>query len=315
LLGSRITQPWQYYTIFVVIGAGLMCATVIPCSLIISNWFVARRGTAIAAAFVGTSIGGVFMSPTANWIILNYSWRSAFVFNGVILLVLVAPIIFFIIHARPSEIGLQPYRGAGTAEPDIAEHDKGVGIREAFGLRVFWQIALIMFIIGLVTNAVHTHAVRYLLDLGHSDTRAAAAWSLVMGVMVFGKLSFGPIADRWSAPFASAFEFAVYTASIVALIFAKSYGIAIVFSCLYGFACGAPLTINPLLTVENLGTRNFGTIYGILTIMASIGGGIGAVGAGGYFDRFDTYIPVFIVFAIFMALGAVCSVLIRGTAE
>ena len=32
LVGSRIAQLWQLYLIFALVGCGLMCATVIPCS-------------------------------------------------------------------------------------------------------------------------------------------------------------------------------------------------------------------------------------------------------------------------------------------
>jgi MFS family permease len=315
LLAGRVTQPWQYYTIFTIIGVGLMCATVIPCSLVISNWFVSRRGTALAAAFVGTSVGGAFMTPVANWIILKYGWRVAFGFNGLVLLVIVVPVIHFLIHARPSEIGLQPYHNPVSRQESATEDDWGIGVREALRLKAFWLIAAIMFIIGLVTNAVHTHGVRYLIDLGHSDTRAAYVWSVVMLVMMLGKLSFGPLADRWGAPSASALGFTFYTSSIVALLFGGPYSIAIIFACFYGFACGGPLTLNPLLTVNNLGIKNFGAIYGILTITASFGAAVGPVGAGAFFDRFGTYIPVFVLFAFLMAVGIVCSLLLRTGSE
>jgi sugar phosphate permease len=266
---------------------------------------------AMSATFVGTGIGGAFMAPVSNWIILSYSWRAAFAFNGVILLVLVVPIILFVIHARPSEIGLEPYRDE-KGETDTSVEDWGVSVKEAFKLPAFWQIAAIMFIIGLVTNGVHTHAVTYLRDIGHSPTTAAYIWSVVMLVMVLGKLSYGPLADRWGAPKASAGEFVFYTVSILALIFAGPFGLALVFAGLYGFACGGPLTLNPLLTVGNLGIKNFGTIFGILTVMASIGAAIGTVGAGAFYDRFETYLPIFAVFAVLTVLGAVCSAFIKA---
>ena len=69
--GSTVFRLWQLYIVFAVIGCGLMCSTVIPCSLVISNWFVSRRGAAMGVAFAGTSVGGMVMSPIANWMILN----------------------------------------------------------------------------------------------------------------------------------------------------------------------------------------------------------------------------------------------------
>ena len=86
--GSLISQLWQLYIVFAVIGCGLMCSTAIPCSLVISNWFVSRRGAAMGVAFAGTSVGGMVMAPIANWIILNWDWRAAFVFSGITIIAL-----------------------------------------------------------------------------------------------------------------------------------------------------------------------------------------------------------------------------------
>lgn len=310
LAASRITQLWQLCALFAFVGCGLMCATVIPCALIISNWFVARRGTALGSAFVGTSVGGAVMSPFANWMILEYGWRTAFAVLGLMILAVVLPVILFVVRTRPSEVGLEPYRN-GASEQDINDESWGVGIRGAFSSRVFWQIAAIMFIIGFVTNGTHNHSVASLTDLGHTATTAAFLWSFVMFIMIGGKLSFGPIADTWGAKNAMAGAFVLYAASICALAFAEPYLLALVFAALYGFACGAPLTLNPLLTMNNLGIKNFGVLYGILTILASVGGAIGPVVAGAVFDRHGTYFPIFIGFAALMLLGSFCSFSIR----
>ena len=101
LAGSLISQLWQLYIVFALIGCGLMCSTAIPCSLVISNWFVSRRGTAMGVAFAGTSVGGMVMSPVANWIILNWDWRAAFLVSGITILVLAIPLILLMIRTHP----------------------------------------------------------------------------------------------------------------------------------------------------------------------------------------------------------------------
>ena len=302
MAGSRITDLWQLYLIFTVIGCGLMCASIIPCSLIISNWFVSRRGTAMSGAFVGTSAGGMVMSPVANWIILNHGWRTAFALSGASIIVVVIPVILLAIRTHPAEVGLEAYRDAG-ADPSNAEEDSGVGLKEALSLRAFWQIAAIMLIIGVVTGGLGNHSVAYLTDLEHSPERAAFAWSLVMGVMILGKLSIGPIADRWGARNAMAGACGMFAASIAILAFAQPYWIVLAFAAIYGFACGAPLVLNPLLTSGYLGMKHFGAVYGVLNIMGTVGGAVGPVGAGIYFDREGSYLPVFYLFIAVMLVG------------
>jgi MFS family permease len=313
LIGSRISHLWQLYLVFIVIGCGLMCASIIPCSLLISNWFVSRRGAAMSGAFVGTSAGGMVMSPVANWIILEYGWRTAFAFSGILILIVVIPVVLLAIRTHPSDVGLEPYRAPGDDSAD-AEASWGVGVREALSMRSFWQLSAIMLIIALVAGGLGNHCVAYLTDLEHSPDRAAFAWSLVMGVMILGKLSLGPVADRWSARNAMAGACVLFAVSIAILTVAQPYWVVVVFAALYGFACGAPLVLNPLLTSGYLGMKHFGALYGVLNIMGTVGGAIGPVGAGVYFDSQGSYLPVFYFFIAMMLLAAVIAVSMRPLA-
>ncbi|MBI5117184.1 MFS transporter [Candidatus Poribacteria bacterium] len=310
MAGSQIWHLWQLYIIFAFIGCGLMCASIIPCSLIISNWFVSRRGVAMSGAFVGTSIGGMVMSPVANWIIEKYGWRVAFALSGLTILVTVIPTIFFLIRTRPSEMGLEPYRSASENSKTSVEN-WGVTVKEAFSLPVFWQIAAIMLLVGIVTGGLGNHCPAYLNDLGHSTKRAAFAWSFVMGIMTFGKVVFGPLADSWGARKATAVAFLMFAGAIVIILFARPYSIVLTFAAVYGFASGAPLVLNPLLVSGNLGMRNFGALYGILNIMGTVGGAIGPVSAGIFFDRRGTYLPVFYLFIGLMLVGAMVALSIK----
>ena len=311
LASSRIAALWQLYISFAVIGCGLMCATIIPCSLLISNWFISRRGMAMGVAFAGTSVGGMTMSPIANWIILNHGWRVAFAFGGLTILVMATPVVLLVIRTRPSELGLEPYRDP-EAKASGADTDWGVGVKQALSLWIFWQIAVIMLLVALVTGGLGNHCVAYLTDLGHSPTRAAFAWSVVMGAMAVGKLSMGPLADRWGAKNTMAGACVLFSLSIGILVFAQPYWVALAFAGIYGFALGAPLVINPLLTTEYLGMRNFGTIYGILNALTTVGMAAGPVAAGIFFDSQETYLPVFYVFIVLMLLAVALSALVRS---
>jgi len=312
LAGSLISQLWQLYIVFALIGCGLMCSTAIPCSLVISNWFTSRRGAAMGVAFAGTSVGGMVMSPIANWIILNWGWRSAFVVSGVTILVLAVPLILLLIRTRPSEMGLEPYLRAGEESENEAEI-WGVSLKRALSLPVFWQISVIMFVIGLVTSGLGTHCVAYLTDLEHSPTSAALAWSTVMGVMIVGILLSGPIADRWGARNAMLIDCAVFAVSIAILVWARPYSVVLLFAVVYGLALGAPLVINPLLTGGYLGMKHFGAIFGVLNIMATVGAAIGPVGTGIYFDAQKTYLPVFWLFVALMLATAAVAMLLKAT--
>jgi MFS family permease len=315
LLGSVVQELWHIYVAFLFIGCGLACGTVIPCSFLISNWFVARRGTAMGIAFMGMGAGAMVMAPVANWIMLRSNWRVAWGVASLEVFLLALPMIHFVVRSRPSEMGLEPY-GHSEAGEDAQGEVWGVDVKEAITLPVFWQIAGIFLILGVVTGGVNYHCVAYLADIGHAQTKATFAWSIAMGVMVLGQLSFGPIADRWSARRAMAAACVLLSISLFILIAAKSYPIAIVFAAIYGFTMGGGVVLGPLLTGDHLGLKNFGTIYGILHIMGTIGGGaIGPIVPGVYFDIWKTYLPVLYSSIVLMILAVALSALIKLARE
>ncbi len=314
LTAGRITHPWQLYILYAFIGIGLASATVIPCSLIISRWFVSRRGMAMGMMAMGTSVGGMVMTPLANWIIYNYSWRAAYTVSGIIILSIGLPIIVFFLKPDPTEAGYEPY-----VDPDLPVEEVvsswGLSVKEALLTRVFWQIAAVMLIIGVVTSALGTHFVSHLLALKHSPTKAANAWVLVLFVMTGAKFAFGPIADRWGARKATAGACVVVAVSILIAISATTDSYLIMFAVLYGFGVGAPLAVNPILTSDALGMRSFGAIYGILTLISIIGSGIGPVWAATVYDSEKSYASVLYIFAALMALSGVIAFFVASMAR
>jgi len=310
MVASRTMYPWQIYIIYSFIGIGLACATVIPCSLIISNWFVSRRGLAMGIMAMGTSTGGMLVSPVADWIIRNHGWRTAYIASGTMILVVGLPIVAFLLRPHPSGAGLEPY-----VDPDIPSDGMnanwGLNVRESFSTPAFWQIAFLMFIIGIVTSGIGAHIVPYLETLDHSSTKSAVAWSVTLGVMTFAKFCFGPIADRWGPKNAMAASSFMVAVAIGVLSVAVSYKVAILFAVIYGFGVGAPLTVNPLLVSGALGVRNFGAIYGILNLISILGAAIGPVALGIVSDKRHSYLSALYVFVVLMALTAVIAYFIR----
>jgi MFS family permease len=304
LIASRVTALWQMYIIYAFVGIGLASATVIACSLIVSNWFVSRRGTAMGIMAMGTSTGGMAMTPVANWIIQHHGWRTAYVFSGTTILLVGLPIIIFLLRCRPSDAAMEPFVDP-TLPPDDVDISWGLSAKEAFSAKAFWQIAALMFIIGLVTSGLGIHVVPCIKDFGHSPDNSALVWTITLFVMTISKFLFGPIADRWGEKQAMAFACALMAASILFLSLATRYEIALLFGILYGFGVGAPLTVNPLLVTRALGLRHFGALYGILNLISIIGAAFGPVILGlVVYDNFESYLPGLYAFIVLMVVSA-----------
>lgn len=303
LLLSRAQSLPAFYVIYIVAGVGQAGATIIPISLVISNWFNVKRGKALGFVMTGTGLGAMFMVPISTQIILRWDWRVCYFTMGCIILFMV-PLNLLFIRTRPSDMGLLPDGGlVSETEPIVVE---GLSAREAVGTSAFKLIAAMMFLVGLVSMGIGVHLMAYLTDSGHTEATASYIIGIISGLTVFGKIGMGFLIDRWGLRRAVALTYIIIGAGVFLLMGAKDLAAARVFAVVYGLAIGAPLILNPALTAECLGLRNFGAVFGILTLVSTAGVAVGAVFTGVVFDKSGSYMPAFILFIILVAVAGFC---------
>jgi MFS family permease len=292
-----------FYGMYVVAGVGQGAATIIPISLVINNWFDAQRGKALGIVMTGTGLGAMVMVPVTSWIVVNWDWRTSYIVMGCIIL-LTIPLTLLFIRTRPSEMGLLP--DGGLVSDDVPAAVEGLTAPEASRTRAFWLIAFMMFLAGLVAMGIGVHIMPYLTDVGHPVATASLIISIISGMTVVGKIGMGFIADRWGIQRAVALTFAILVVGIFLLMGAKALLVACIFAVVYGFAIGAPLLINPALTAECVGLRHFGAIFGILTLLNTVGAAVGAVLTGAIYDSARTYIPALALFILLISVAGIC---------
>lgn len=309
ILLAKTESRLYFYTIYSIAGVGQAAATIIPISLVISNWFNVKRGKALGIVMTGTGLGAMVMVPVTTWIVVHWNWRVSFTIMGFIILLMV-PLSLIFVRTRPSDMGLQPDGGAVPEHQPIAL--EGLSVPKALKSSAFWLIAVMMMFSGLVAMGIGVNLFAYFEDVGHTKGVAALIIAIISGLTVVGKIGIGFIADRWGIQRAVILTFATIMAGILLLMGAKVFWIACVFAVVYGFAIGAPLLINPALTAECVGLKNFGAIFGILTLMNVIGVAIGASLTGViYVKAGKSYMPAFWLFIILMAIAGFCGMMAR----
>jgi MFS family permease len=308
ILLSRAQSLPYFYAVFIVSGIGLGATTIIPVSLVISNWFTAMRGKALGIAMTGTGLGAMVMVPVSTWIVTNWGWRTCYAIMGCIIL-LMAPLCLLLIRTRPSDMGLLP-DGGFAAEKDPASAE-GLAAPEAVRTQAFWMIAVMMVLAGLVAMGAGVHLMPYLTDVGHTEARASLIIAVISGMTFVGKISLGSVADRWGVRPTVALAFGMILAGFLLLMGAAWTLVAFAFAIVYGFGIGAPLVVNPALTAECLGLKHFGTVFGILTLFTTGGAALGAVLTGFIYDAAGSYIPALLLFVGLTAVAGLCGVLAR----
>jgi len=316
LLISYANSLPYFYTLFVISGVGQAGATLIPVSFVISNWFSEKRARALGVAMTGTGLGAMVMVPVTSWIVSTWGRRVSYRIMGCLILTVV-PVTLLIIRTSPSEMGLLP-DGADHAGPNREteiDASEGLSLGEALRTRAFWLIGSMMVLSGLSAMGVAVHLMPYLTDIGHLHAAAALIISIISGLTVAGKIGLGLLADHRGVRPTIGLSYAVMLVGLVLLLNAQSFAGACAFAVVWGFAIGSPLLLNPTLTAECLGLKNFGAIFGVLTLFNTVGAAAGAVLSGVIYDSAGTYVPAFVLYIVLLAIAGVCGVMARQEYE
>ena len=109
---ASVQALWQLYVLFAIMSLGVTLGTGPILTKIVSQWFVVRRGLTLGLVSGAGSFGAMILVPATSAFLVLFSWRDAYYFLAVILLLLILPIGILLIRDRPEDKGLAPM-GAG----------------------------------------------------------------------------------------------------------------------------------------------------------------------------------------------------------
>ena len=93
------------------------------------------------------------------------------------------------------------------------------------------------------------------------------------------------------------------------LLLARMFWVLVIFTIVGGLTGSAPIALGPLVQVETLGLKRYGSIAGLLTITFTLGAMVGPPIVGKLADATGSYTLSFEVCALVAFVGAVASFL------
>ena len=288
-------------------GLGVGMATLLPISLVIANWFREKRGIAMGVAIAGVSAGGMLMVEVAAAAIRAGGWRAGYVALALPILLIAVPLTVVVVRTRPPAeprraATMQPKEEALSHLPEL----EGFSLAEAVEMRSFWLVAAATFLFAFTVYGILTQLVVYLIGIGYQPSTAAIVLGLMLGFNAAGKVVFGIVADRIGARVAMAVSFAIIACGIVLLLCSREGLLLASFLAVYGPTWGAPLALIPLLTIESLGLKHYGSLGGMLRIAEATGAVLGPLIVGRIFDLTNSYGPAF-------GLSILCAIVLLAT--
>ncbi|MGH7865514.1 MAG: MFS transporter [Candidatus Binataceae bacterium] len=299
---SQATSYVPMLVCYALLGLGVGGATLLPCSLVVANWFKANRGLALGVTFAGTSIGGMLMTLVANYAIAFGGWRAGYIALAVPMIIVVIPLALFVVRTRPAN----PEQLTVSQQADLLP---GLELRAAVRTRSFWMLAIVQFVFAFAAAGTGAHLIAYLIGLGYTASAGALVVSLVFLFTSFGKLVMGRAADRVSGRATLAINFLGAAVGISVLLGVTNAPMIVLFVLIFGFTLGGPLVLVPVVMAESLGLKRFGTLAGVTVVLNTVGGAVGPIAAGRIFDLTGSYTIAFEVFVGALLIGVVASML------
>lgn len=292
LLMSMVETLWQFYAAMVVMSFGVSGAGSQVGLAATATWFERRRARAMSIMTLGGGVGGLVAIAMAA-LVEEFGWRPA-------LRILAAAMlagglgISTLTRSRPDGHP-QPVDGIARHEtpgdPSGTLVRWGIPVARAARSRSFVLLTLGMIAMSFATTAVVVHQVPY-LEREVGITKAAAGSTVLLFTLtsIVGRIGLGFIADRYEKRVVMAAATGIVAVGLAMLANAESFLVAITGIAIVAPGYGAMMPVRPALFADYFGTKHFGAVNGLATMLALTGGAAGPWAVGRVVDATGGYV-------------------------
>jgi len=311
---SSTTSLIMFYVSFVLLAIGVSACTVTVLLTAVANWFRGKMGIASGIAICGFGFSGLLI-PVIVRLIEVYDWRTALNILALGMIVLILPLSFVFRH-RPEQYGYFP----DGQKQDMTAHltgsspsqspDVELRVKQALKNGAFWRIVLARMYHMMTMMAIITHVMPYLSSISISRATSTLVATGVPLMSIIGRLSFGWFGDKFNKRSVAATSFVMMSCGVFCFAYASDMRLWLLvpFLVLLGIGYGGTNAILPALGREYFGRTNFGSIYGLMEGIGTIGAILGPTLAGLAYDSLGSYQIVWFSLAG-LAVFAIASVL------
>lgn len=308
LLSSYTTALWQLLLIYALLMAGANAlAGALYAQTVAARWFRGRRGLALGLSSIGSSMGALIFPLLVSTLLGIIGWRQTMQVLALIVPLIALPLMLLIVADSPEHKGCVPDLDA--AEP--REQVEGVWttpmiLRE----RYFWAMLVALVPIVVTPVALTGNLAPYAQDLGISAEAAGGLMSIWALCNIFGKVSFGYLADRIEQRLLYLLALLPSVVALLLLLLAPSYLTLLLAMMALGIGSGGYLPLIGMMISRHFGVLAYGSVVGLF-LMCTRATVLAPPGAGWVRDHFGSYDYFWIGALLLFALCAPAILFVR----
>ena len=272
-------------------------------SVVVSRWFVRRRGQATGFLFLSHSLGMITFPLIAGLVIKYRGWEDAWIVLGVLVWILALGPVSMLVRQTPEEVGLLPDgdpptpQGSG-AETSAVTEEQNWTLREAARTPTLWLLAMATGSLFLLQSGTNIHQGAYFLDQGLGIGVSATTLSLNAVFTGVGSIFWGRLVDRVPVRFTYAGVALMMAVALILFPMADTIVEALIVASIFGAAVGGILVVPVVAYANYFGRRSLSAIRGVTEPFVSLGQAIGALFSGIVYDVTGSYKDAFLVLSI-----------------
>jgi MFS family permease len=248
-----------------------------------SQWFVRRRGIAVAVVSCGNYLAGTVWPPLLQHFISTQGWRATHIGVGVVCAVAMLPLIWLLRH-RP------PMHGTSSADAAPRTSAQGLGLSPN-ALQAVLCIAGVSCCVAMSMPQVHI--VAYCSDLGYGLARGAEMLALMLGLGIVSRIASGFVADRIGGVATLLLGSVLQGVALFLYLLFDGLASLYVISALFGLFQGGIVAMYAIIVREYFSPQEAGTRLGLVLMATLAGMALGGWMSGVIFDLTGSYRAAF----------------------
>jgi len=299
-----VNNAWLFYLLSIIVGFGFLSTSTMAMSILISNWFVEKRGLALSIALSGVGIGGIIWSPVVTSLINSIGWRGSYMTYGAIMLAITLLVGHFIFVEKPEDMRLQALGAQDTNQANGATNTQNYRVpftlKESFTKPFFILLLIGAVFVGLSNNGGLGQFPPFMQEL-HGASKGALIISIYSAVGIIGKLLLGSISDKFGVVVSTIWTSVLLVLAYFLVATTTSYGFAVLLAILFGLGNSIGTVLPPLIVSAIYPAKSYAQVYGLVNQFLFLGMMFGSLIAASIAEA-SSYSVAWYVFAVISAL-------------